>query len=102
MKPKVTDAAILREIKILDQNVRKDFEARGFQEGFNPGHRREVIQARVCLEHDVTYSDGGFRNRLKKLVKQGVLRKFRIGEGMNSKTYYKLKNPSAPLDYHGR
>lgn len=52
------------------------------------GFRRETIQNQLKEDYDISYSDGGFRNRLKRLVEEGLLDKFRLFERV---TFYSLE-----------
>jgi len=84
---KVTDDEILYAIARLNRRLKEKMYHRGF-DNFNPGHRRHTIQKEVFYLTGQTYSDSGFRNRLKKLVADEVLHKERISEYV---TMYSLK-----------
>lgn len=78
---KATDEMILDTLAIL-----KQLRDREWREQFGPdltpfaGFRREEIQRALSFYKDTQYSDGGMRGRLKKMVEDGLLQKFRISE----------------------
>lgn len=84
---KVSDREILDAIEILNENQDRANRLRGMN-NFNPGHRRWRIQKEVYYLTGQKYSASGFRNRLKKLYKKGVLTKDRLG---NSLVFYQIK-----------
>lgn len=77
---KATDEEILYAFDQLKRAKREQWKKRFGPDGPSPfvGCRREEIQKAVKFYYDVEYSDSGFRNRLKKLVEQGSMTKFRI------------------------
>lgn len=79
-KPKVTDEEILDAFNKLKEEKRKQWKARFGPDGppAYVGCRREEIQDKVQELCGVVYSSSGFRNRLKKLVNQGSITKYRM------------------------
>lgn len=77
---KVTDEEILYAFDQLKRGKRERWKKRFGPDAPTPfvGCRREEIQKAVKFYYEVEYSDSGFRNRLKKLVEQGSITKFRM------------------------
>lgn len=77
---KITDDKILEAIEQCKRQKRKQWEQRFGPESGTPfvGCRRAELQELVQKLYSVTYSDSGFRNRLKSLTEQGAIEKFRL------------------------
>lgn len=78
-KPKATADQILHSIGNLIDQRKYEFYLREGSDAIVPlNFRREEIQKQLEEDHEITYSDAGFRSRLKRLCKQGILHRWRL------------------------
>lgn len=86
---KATDEQIVASIKKLEVKTKvRGYEQYGDENAIPLEFQREDIQEQVKDDYGIEYSDSGFRNRLKKMVSEGKVGKWRA---FPYTVFYRLK-----------